>query len=59
MNDPALEEFFLAYAKAQNIIGIKGHRLVGGFRASLYNALPISSVQVLVDAMKSFAQQHA
>lgn len=59
MNDPALEESFLAYTKAQNIIGIKGHRLVGGFRASLYNALPISSVQVLVDAMKSFAQQHA
>lgn len=59
MNDPALEESFLAYTKAQNIIGIKGHRLVGGFRASLYNALPISSVQILTDAMKSFAQLHA
>jgi phosphoserine aminotransferase len=59
MQDPALEEKFLAYAKEQNIVGIKGHRLVGGFRASLYNALPISSVQVLVDAMKNFAQQHA
>lgn len=59
MNKPELEESFLAYAKAQNIVGIKGHRLVGGFRASLYNALPISSVQVLVDTMKSFAQQHA
>jgi phosphoserine aminotransferase len=59
MNKPALEESFLAYTKAQNIVGIKGHRLVGGFRASLYNALPISSVQVLVDAMKSFAQQQA
>lgn len=59
MNDSSLEEKFLGYVKAQNIVGIKGHRLVGGFRASLYNALPVSSVQVLVDAMKSFAQQHA
>lgn len=59
MQDPALEEKFLAFVKELQIIGIKGHRLVGGFRASLYNALPISSVQVLVDAMKSFAQQHA
>jgi len=59
MQNPALEEKFLAFVKELQIIGIKGHRLVGGFRASLYNALPISSVQVLVDAMKSFAQQHA
>lgn len=59
MSDAALEEKFLAFVKEQNIVGIKGHRLVGGFRASLYNALPISSVQVLVDAMKSFAQQFA
>ena len=54
MNDPSLEEAFLAYTKQLNIVGIKGHRLVGGFRASIYNALPISSVQVLVDAMKNF-----
>ena len=59
MNDTSLEEKFLAFTKEQNIVGIKGHRLVGGFRASLYNALPISSVQVLVSAMKSFALQHA
>jgi phosphoserine aminotransferase len=59
MNDTTLEEKFLAFVKEKNIVGIKGHRLVGGFRASLYNALPISSVQVLVDAMKSFAQQYA
>lgn len=59
MSNAALEEKFLAYVKEQQIVGIKGHRLVGGFRASLYNALPISSVQVLVDAMKSFAQQYA
>ena len=59
MNDATLEEHFLAAAKANNIVGIKGHRLVGGFRASLYNALPISSVQVLVDTMQAFAKQHA
>lgn len=59
MHDAMLNDKFLAFVKEQNIAGIKGHRLVGGFRASLYNALPISSVQVLVDAMKSFAQQYA
>lgn len=59
MNDAALEEKFLNFVKERNITGIKGHRLVGGFRASLYNALPVSSVEVLVDAMKSFASLHA
>lgn len=55
LNDPGLEENFLAYVKEQNIAGIKGHRMVGGFRASLYNALPLSSVQFLVNIMKDFA----
>ena len=55
MKDTTQETAFLNYAKAQGIVGIKGHRLVGGFRASLYNALPLSSVQFLVDAMKHFA----
>ncbi len=59
MNNPSLEEEFLSFTKEKNIVGIKGHRLVGGFRASLYNALPISSVQVLVDAMKAFAATHS
>jgi phosphoserine aminotransferase len=59
MNDATLEEKFLAYTKEKNIIGIKGHRLVGGFRASLYNALPLSSVEVLVDAMQTFASANA
>ena len=59
MNDPSLEEKFLAFTKERNIVGIKGHRLVGGFRASLYNALPLSSVQVLVDVMQSFAAAYA
>lgn len=59
MKDPALEQSFLQFTKEQGIVGIKGHRLVGGFRASLYNALPISSVQVLAELMKEFALQHA
>ncbi len=59
MNNPELEPAFLAFAKEQQIVGIKGHRLVGGFRASLYNALPLSSVQVLVDAMRRFADIHS
>ena len=58
MNDPSLEEAFLAYTKQLGIVGIKGHRLVGGFRASLYNALPISSVAVLTKAMQDFAALH-
>lgn len=55
MNDPTLEKSFLNLTKEKNIVGIEGHRLVGGFRASLYNALPIISVTVLVDTMKEFA----
>ncbi len=50
----ALDKGFLAKAKELNILGIEGHRSVGGFRASIYNAMPIESVQVLVDAMKEF-----
>ena len=59
MNDPSMEEPFLKFTKEQGIVGIKGHRLVGGFRASLYNALPISSVEVLAQLMKEFAMQSA
>jgi phosphoserine aminotransferase len=59
MNDPSLEESFLQFTKEQGIVGIKGHRLVGGFRASLYNALPISSVEMLTQLMNEFALQHA
>jgi len=54
-----LENSFYEYAKKNGIIGIKGHRLSGGFRASLYNALPIESVQVLVDIMHTFTKSHA
>jgi phosphoserine aminotransferase len=53
------EKMFLEYAEKNGIVGIKGHRLSGAFRASLYNALPVSSVQVLVDLMKNFTQSVA
>jgi phosphoserine aminotransferase len=59
MHDPTLEEKFLAYAKSLGIVRIKGHRSVGGFRASIYNALPLSSVELLVNAMQEFAKQNA
>lgn len=53
-----LEKEFFDYATSKGIVGIKGHRSVGGFRASLYNMLPKSSVQVLVDTMKEFEAKH-
>ena len=59
MNDTSQETAFLKYTSENGIVGIKGHRLVGGFRASLYNALPISSVDVLVNTMKDFVKQQS
>ena len=50
---------FLEYTKAHDIVGIKGHRLVGGFRASCYNALKKESVEVLVKCMRDFAEKYA
>lgn len=52
--DEAYEEAFLAYCTANGISGIKGHRSVGGFRASIYNAMPLESVQYLVELMQNF-----
>ena len=52
-----LEKDFLATCKENGMVAIKGHRSVGGFRASLYNALPLSSVQALTDLMKNFAEK--
>ena len=48
------EAAFMELAKARGMVGIKGHRSVGGFRASIYNACPLESVQALVDCMKEF-----
>ena len=51
-----LQDEFMAFSKSRNIIGIKGHRSVGGFRASLYNACSMEDVQALVDCMKEFEE---
>ncbi len=53
-----LEKRFLAECKENGMVGIKGHRTVGGFRASLYNALPMESVAALTDLMKDFSLRH-
>ena len=53
-----LEKGFIDFASERGIVGIKGHRSVGGFRASLYNALPLESVKVLVEAMHDYEKQH-
>ncbi|MFN4081334.1 MAG: 3-phosphoserine/phosphohydroxythreonine transaminase [Saprospiraceae bacterium] len=53
----ALEADFLAECEANGLAGLKGHRSTGGFRASIYNAMPKQSVQVLVDLMRDYAQR--
>jgi phosphoserine aminotransferase len=60
MNDEYkdLEQVFLKYAQERGMVGLKGHRSVGGFRASTYNALPLESVQALVDVMKEFESKN-
>ena len=53
-----LEKDFFDYASSKGMVGIKGHRSVGGFRASLYNALPKESVEALVAVMKEYEAKH-
>ena len=53
------EDAFMEFAKSRGMVGIKGHRSVGGFRASTYNALPIESVRALVDCMNDFEKENA
>lgn len=53
------EADFLAFAKERGLESLKGHRSVGGFRASIYNAMPIEGVQALVDAMQAFEKKIA
>lgn len=57
LNKPELEPDFDKFWKEVGISGLRGHRDVGGYRASLYNALPLESVQVLVDSMKEFEKK--
>jgi phosphoserine aminotransferase len=54
LKDAALDDDFLKGAKARGLVQLKGHRSVGGMRASIYNAMPVEGVQVLVDFMKEF-----
>jgi phosphoserine aminotransferase len=58
MNDEKLEKEFSQICKDNGMYGVKGHRSVGGFRISLYNALPLSSVEAIVSLIKNFAQTH-
>ncbi|RZA02143.1 MAG: 3-phosphoserine/phosphohydroxythreonine transaminase [Sphingobacteriaceae bacterium] len=58
MENAELEKPFLKLCDEKGIVGIKGHRSVGGFRASIYNALPVTSVHALVDVMREFAEKN-
>ncbi|HTH78221.1 MAG TPA: 3-phosphoserine/phosphohydroxythreonine transaminase, partial [Ramlibacter sp.] len=59
LKDDALDDAFLKGALAKGMIQLKGHRSVGGMRASIYNAMPIEGVKALVAYMKEFEAQHA
>ena len=58
LRDEALNDAFLKGAEAQGLLQLKGHRIVGGMRASMYNAMPIEGVQALIDYMKQFASNN-
>jgi phosphoserine aminotransferase len=57
MDDKAAEQEFLELCKKENMVGIKGHRSVGGFRVSMYNALPLESVKAFTDLLKHFSDK--
>lgn len=59
LDNPDLEKKFLDECKANGMIGVKGHRSVGGLRVSMYNALPLSSVQAMTELMKDFTNRYA
>ncbi|MBL0310218.1 MAG: 3-phosphoserine/phosphohydroxythreonine transaminase [Bacteroidetes bacterium] len=59
IKDKSLEEKFLKFTSERGIVGIKGYRTVGGFRASIYNAMPEDGVDILVDAIKEFENKQA
>ena len=56
--DAKLDDAFLKGAESRGMVQLKGHRSVGGMRASIYNAMPIEGVRALVDYMKAFEKQH-
>ncbi len=59
LKDPALDEAFLAGARERGLVQLKGHRSVGGMRASIYNAMPMEGVQALVAYLREFESRHA
>jgi phosphoserine aminotransferase len=56
--DPALDDVFVKEANAAGLLSLKGHRSVGGMRASIYNAMPLAGVEALVAFMRDFAQRY-
>ena len=59
LEDKSLDKEFLSYCESAGCDGLKGHKSVGGFRASIYNAMPEEGVKVLAEVMKEFALKHA
>jgi phosphoserine aminotransferase len=59
LRDEGLNEAFLAGARNHHLLQLKGHKSVGGMRASIYNALPLEGVQALVNYLHEFEAQHA
>ena len=58
LRDESRNEAFLAGAKARGLLQLKGHKSVGGMRASIYNAMPLAGVQALVAYLRAFAAEH-
>jgi phosphoserine aminotransferase len=58
IKDTALESSFLSEAKQHGLVHLEGHRSVGGFRASIYNAMPLEGVNALVDFMVEFERRY-
>jgi phosphoserine aminotransferase len=59
LTDETLNTEFLKQAEAQGLMALKGHRIVGGMRASIYNAMPLAGIQALVAFMKSFSAENS
>ena len=58
LNDESLNQAFLAQSKQAGLLALEGHRMVGGMRASIYNAMPIEGIKALVDFMHKFEKEH-
>ena len=58
LQDSSLDAMFLEQAESHGLVALKGHRAVGGMRASIYNAMPLEGVQALAGFMKEFERKH-